>query len=88
MDFNSCSIVNKIVFSIISFDSGFNLWNEKYIILGAGQKFRIYDLIKNQFTQDIQIQDIIHYFEIIIHPKFGKCIMYSDSNQKIHLLNG
>ena len=87
MDFNSCSIVNKIDFSIISFDSGFNLWNEKYIILDKEQKFRIYDLIKNQFTQDIQIQDIIHYFEIIIHPKFGKCIMYTDYFKKIHLLH-
>ena len=86
-DFKSSNFINKIDFSIIGFDSGFNLWNENYLILGAGQKFKIYNLYKDQFTQDIQIQDVIYYFEIINHPKFGKCIMYNDFNQKIHIMH-
>ena len=83
---NSGDIINKTDFSIIQFDSGFNLWNENYLIFGVGQKFRIYNLFKEQFTQDIQIKDNIYYFKIINHPKFGKCIIYSDYNKKIHLL--
>ena len=86
-DFNSSNFINKIDFSIMGFDSGFNLWNENYLILGAGQKLRIYNLYKNQFTQDIKIQDVIYYFEIIVHPKFGKCIMYSDYKHKIHIMH-
>jgi len=85
-NFNSCDMINKTDFGIIQFDSGFNIWNDNYLIIGVGQKFRIYNLFKEQFTQDIQFQDVIIFYKIIIHPKFGKCIMYSDSNKKIHLL--
>ena len=85
-NFNSCDIINKTDFTIIMFDSGFNLWNENYLVFGVGQKLRIYNLFKEQFTQDIQINDNIYYYEIIIHPKFGKCIIYTDYNKKIHLL--
>ena len=85
-DFNSCDIINKTDLTIISFDSGFNLWNEKYIILGTGQKFKIYNLFKENFTQDIPLQGN-YYFQIIIHPKHGKCIMYTDFYKKIHLLH-
>ena len=85
-NFNSCDIINKTDLTIMKFDSGFNLWNDNYLILGIGDKFRIYNLFKEQFSQDIQIQDNIYYYEIIIHPQFGKCIIYSDYNKKIHLL--
>jgi len=86
-NFNSCEIINKIDFTIIKFDSGFNLWNENYLIFGVGDKFRILNLYKEQFTQDIQINDGIYYYKIIMHPKFGKCIMYTDYSKKIKLLH-
>ena len=85
-NFNSCDMIIKTDFGIIQFDSGLNIWNENYLIFGVGLKFRIYNLCKEQFSQDIQIPDFIYYYKIIIHSKYGKCIMYSDCYKKIHLL--
>ena len=57
-------MINKTDFGIIQFDSGLNIWNDNYLIIGVGQKFRIYNLFKEQFTQDIQFQDVIIFYKI------------------------
>lgn len=79
-------MISKTDLGMILLDSGFNLWNEKYLIIGVETKFGIYNLFKEQFTQDIQIDEDIYYFKIIIHSKFGKCIIYVGNNKIIHLL--
>ena len=85
-DFKPCLPINKIVFKIITYDSGLRLWNENYFIVGTGFLLKIFDISKNKFIKEIKSTEIIYNYKKIAHPKYGECLMLIDSNNTIKIL--
>ena len=87
-DFKSCLPINKIVFKIITYDSGLRLWNDNYFIVGTGFLLKIFDISKNRFIKEIEA-NLFYNLKKIFHPKYGECLMLvncSDFNNTIKIL--